>query len=512
MKAVSAAQMRTLDKRTIEEAGISGELLMARAGIGAGKIIASFLRSLPGIHAQRIILLAGKGNNGGDAYVAARFLRENFSPIPVIVYSICNPDELPKDAKTHALRLPADVPCIVKNELGKHDFMPGDIIVDALLGTGSTGAPRQPCDQWIKIVNASGLPVIALDIPSGLDASDGTCAETAMRADMTIAMGLPKRGFFLNRGPGLCGLLRCVDIGIPDAFVAETKSDINVTMHEDIRPLLPRLPADSHKNSCGRVLVAGGSSAYPGAPALSANAALRSGAGLVFLAFPSAANVKNDTNAIIPRALPDAGCGVFCAESLASLEDLAASVDAVVFGPGISQENGILPVLGWACRLEKALVLDADALNLLAANPKILPSRNAPLILTPHPGEMRRLLDGFGLKTENERSLQALSLAQKTGGIVVLKGHRSIVASPDGNWAVNGSGSPALATAGSGDVLSGTIGAFLAAGMPAFDAARAAVFAHGLAGELSPFGDRGLIADELPELIPLALRELSPFA
>jgi len=511
MKVVTAAQMRELDHRAMTEAGIPGEILMDRAGTGAAREILEFARTLPPRHARRITVVAGRGNNGGDAWVAARRLAEAGS-LPVRLFAVCPAAELPPDARRHAEQLPPAVICEIRNTPAGDEFAAGDIIVDGLLGTGISGMPRPPFAAWIQAINAAGLPVVALDLPSGLNGDDGT-AELAVQADLTLTMGLPKRGLIQNRGPQLCGRLRVIDLGLPAALTAAGPDDLALTFAANVRAALPRLAMDTHKTRRGRLLVIGGCSRYLGAPHLSARAALRGGAGLVTLVLPESAGAIACQSAIIVRRTADDGRGSFAAASLAPLEELIAEADAVVVGPGLGPAPGVRHLLAAILAHEVPLVLDADALNHLAGNAELI-NRPWPTVLTPHPGEMMRLLTGFSLDLlkQSDRLTQARGLAAKLGATVVLKGHRTVIASPDHPTRINGSGCPALATAGSGDVLAGFLGAFLAREeTAAHDAAVVAVFLHGLAGELWRGAQRSLTADDLIELLSPAIREVSPF-
>lgn len=514
MKTVTVSQMKELDRRTIEEAGISGEILMERAGIGAGSLILEFISTMSPRHVKRFVILAGKGNNGGDAYVVARFLHEHTNK-DVQVYAVSHVDELSGDAATHAQKLPDAVPRRVCDKLKPEDFFEGDIIIDGLLGTGISGRLRPPYDQWISVINSLNLPVIALDIPSGLNGDDGKAEPDAVLADLTITMGLPKRGMVLNRGPEFCGRLRCVDIGIPPKFVEEIKSNIEVTCAGDVSRFLSRVPIDIYKGKCGRLLVIGGSCKYRGAPFLSAVAALRMGAGLVTVAVPkSMGDLPPAMFSLIVRRIPDDGSGIFSRNSLPELNELLKGADAVVIGPGLTDNPAVAEALRSLFMVEKPMLFDADALNMLSSFPELVMNRLSHTILTPHHGEMQRLLKCYELEMllDSDRLTKAQALAAKTESTVILKGHRTIIASIDRVVTVNSSGSPALATAGSGDVLAGMAGALLARGIDAFDASVTAAYVHGLAGETGKFGVRGLTADDIVDMIPEAMKETSPFA
>ncbi|HBC85376.1 MAG TPA: hypothetical protein DCZ94_00320 [Lentisphaeria bacterium] len=512
MKTVTSDQMRELDRLTIES-GTPGKILMERAGEGATCHILEFISTLHPSHVRRFVILAGKGNNGGDAYVVARLLSEKTS-LPVKIFSTCSSNELSGDAKLNAGRIPEGISCEFRSEMNKKDFSDGDIIIDGLLGTGISGLLRKPYKQWIEAVNASGKPVISLDIPSGLNGDDGSTAGAVIKADLTISIGLPKRGLFEGSGTESCGRLRHVDIGIPLKFTGKISSDIDAIFAQDMKHFLGRLEMNSHKGSRGHVLVIGGSRKYRGAPFLSGLSALRSGAGLATVATPENVHAVPKTLSLIVRKISDDGTGYFTASSLPELLGLIKKSDSLAIGPGMSDESSVKEMLLSAGNFEKPAVFDADALNIISKQPSIILKRKFPSVLTPHPGEMKRLLAGFGLAklVDADRLLQARSLAEKTNSVIVLKGHRTVIASKKCTPAVNTSGSPALSTAGSGDVLSGMIASFIAQGFSPFAASVFAVFIHGLAGENGKFGNRGLIADDLPALIPVTMKKISPFA
>ncbi|MDD5697459.1 MAG: NAD(P)H-hydrate dehydratase [Victivallaceae bacterium] len=515
MKAVTVEQMRGLDRRAIKEAGIPSFVLMERAGFAAGEEIIRFIDDrIYFNHVKRFVILAGKGNNGGDAYAAARYLYEN-TDIEIIIYAVCKPEELGDDSCRQARMIIGNVDYLVKEQLTDNDFRKGDVIIDGLLGTGITGALKKPYDNWIKTVNLSLLPVISLDIPSGLDGNDGHFPGDCIRADLTVTMALPKRGLVTGDGPEYCGLLRCVDIGIPKAYNAEIESDLDVCFSDDAEKFLPRLAPDSHKNSVGSVLIIGGSREYFGAPFLAAAAAQRAGAGMVRVAVPEGIEkIPEASLSLIVSRVKNNGRGYFGPESLKELKPLIDKSDLIVVGPGIGTERDTFLFIQKILKIDQPLVIDADALNIIAESPEIYRRKDSN-ILTPHPGEMRRLLKAFDLECLNDRSRpeKAAALAGRLDSIVVLKGLRTVTAAPDGQVTVNSSGCPALATAGSGDGLSGIIAAFNAKKREDYYASTAAaVFVHGLTGEISPFGDRGFIADDIIGLIPEAMLKISAFA
>lgn len=507
--------MRELDKKTIES-GTSGDILMERAGYGAVNHILDFISSLSPDHAKRFVILAGKGNNGGDAYVVAKGLAER-TKLKIKIFAVCPISELKGSALFHARKIPGELSCEVRKNLSLADFQPGDIIIDGLLGTGFSKPVKDPYKQWIETVNRSNLPVIALDIPSGFDADSGDGSESII-ADLSITMGLPKNGFLKDSAPNFCGTIKCIDIGIPSAFIEEIQQGAELFMISDARQMLKRIPRNSHKKRRGYLSVFGGSKKYAGAPFLSAIAALRSGCGYVICATPSCSFASkcasNIPLSLICREIANSSDGYFDTSSFDSAKEILLESNAVVIGPGLSTSKSCADFLSEILKLRPCpLLLDADALNLLSANPAIFAHIPPKTVLTPHPGEMRRLLTSASLPDliSSDKISQAVALAKKLNVVVVLKGAGTVVT--DGEQvSVNSSGTPALATAGTGDVLSGIIGTFLAQGYLPFDSARLGVFIHGLAAELSPFGQAGLIADDLFELIPTAMKKISPFA
>jgi ADP-dependent NAD(P)H-hydrate dehydratase / NAD(P)H-hydrate epimerase len=515
MKAISVEQMRELDRRSIKKAKIPGFVLMERAGFGCGEKIIEFIEDrIHFNHIKRFVILAGKGNNGGDAYVVARYLYEN-TDIEIIIYSICDIEKLGDDSKKHAGLIIEDVDYSIKKKLSDTDFRQGDIIIDGLLGTGATGSLRKPYNNWIKTVNSSLLTVISLDIPSGLNADDGNFNDDCIMADMTVTMALPKRGLVIGKGPEYCGLLRCVDIGIPQKYVDETESDFEVYFACDAKKYLPRIPAKSYKNSVGSVLIIGGSKEYYGAPFLSALTAQRAGAGMVRVAVPeSIARIPDVSLSLIVTKIKDNGNGYFGLESLKELKPLIDKSDVIVLGPGIGTERDTFLFAREVLKSQKPLIIDADALNIIAESPEIYHKKDSN-ILTPHPGEMKRLLEAFDLEHFNDKSREskAGALAECLDSIIVFKGARTVIASPDGQITINSSGCPALATAGSGDSLTGLIAALNAKEREDYYAATAAaVFIHGMTGEISPFGNRGFIADDIHALIPEVMLRISAFS
>ena len=510
--------MRSLDAETIRSGVADGFHLMLRAGEAAFREI---LRFFP--LADKYLVLAGKGNNGGDGSIVAARLAE--SGRSVEMFLTCDPEELSGDALSAFRLVPNSIP--VYRELSPDAFTPGCLVIDALLGTGFSGTPREPAASWIRRINLSKCPVVSLDLPSGLNADDGTAPGDAVRADMTVTFELPKSGLFLGDGPKLCGRIRVPKIGIPPALTNAADAVFLVSSSDDALPFLEREPFDTYKNQRGHVLITGGSAEYSGAPFLAGEAALRTGAGLVSIAVPDCARSGGALpHALMIRRFASAD-GLFpsAPADLDRLTKLLEKADSAVFGPGLSAAPECDPVISLALEWEKPLILDADALNRIAASPdlrkKLQTRRPGCTVLTPHKGELTRLLAAFGQSANEKPEINAPLLARLTGALVVAKGPHSVTAAPDGSFSRNLSGCTALATAGSGDVLSGMIAALAASPVVRSgktdlrQAVSAGVYLHGLAGELSsppPASGRGIAADDLIRMIPAALRTVSPFA
>ncbi len=511
MKAISADTMRELDNATIES-GTAGEVLMERAGYGSFRELMEFCEGMFSEHAKRFLVLCGKGNNGGDGHVIARYLHE--AGLDVCVVSMCPIDDLKGDALLNAERLDDEITLVIEPDSLKRYLQPGTIVIDALLGTGIAGEVREPYKTLITEVNESGLPVVAIDIPSGLNAETGEVANVATVADLTITMAQPKTGLLQGDGTNCTGMLRVVDIGILPEKAEAAKSPFDAVTAADVAPILGRIPSAAHKGTLGRIMVIGGCNRYPGALILSGTACARSGGGLVTIAFPTGiySMLPTRSAALIMQPVSDNGeCRH--ANVTQNLRDGIAQQDVLAIGPGIGPAEDTMRVVAELLRSDKPVVLDADGLRAVAIADDAFP-RQAPTVLTPHPGEMRRLIQGIGRDDllDADRQTQAVEVAKALDAVVVLKGAHSVIAAADGRVAVNTSGSPALASGGSGDVLTGMIAAWLAQLDDAFEAAKVATFIHGYAAEIAPDAKRGLIADDLVELISPAMANLSPHA
>lgn len=495
MKAVRIEGMRRAEARLIAS-GTPGYTLMRRAGEGAAEFLREWIR---GRGIRRVVAVIGRGNNGGDALVTAAALG-----LPAKVCAVSPLAELRGEAAQAVADLPGSIPVRVCETLGPEEFRSGDLILDGLLGIGFTGKLRPQFEQFIRVINASRLPVVAMDLPSGLEGDSGEAASgVAVEAALTLTFGLPKRGLFHGDGPRCCGRLRLIDIGVPEEFTHEEEGEACYFWRDALADF-PRQEFDTHKMRRGRLLIAAGSREYSGAAVLAAHAGLRGGAGLVRLAVPGEPRAQVPA-ALILKRVPAAADGGFGTASLERLAALASSSDAIAAGSGWGRGPERGEVLSALLDFPGALLLDADALNAAAAEPERWKRRDG-VVITPHPGEAGRLAAGFGIDISPDRVAFARALAERLHAVTVLKGAFTVVASPDGEWSINTSGTPALATAGSGDVLTGLIGALLAQRPEEpYRMARLGVFLHGLAGEV---GGAGLIADDLPGLFPGIFRRL----
>lgn len=477
----NAAGVRELDRRAIEQAGIAGETLMIRAGEAAFRRLQEHWPDC-----QQPAIVCGGGNNGGDGYVVALLaLRAGLQPQ---VFATLAPGDLGGDARTMADRALADgVPVTVLSQT-RPDFNGHDLIVDGLLGTGLSGPVRAGQAVLIDTINQSGLPVLALDIPSGLSADTGAVLGTAVRADITVTFVGMKRGLLTGAGPALCGELYFEDLAIPAEIQQSLPADCQRVLLQDLPAVLPRRRRDAHKGDHGHVLIVGGDHGYAGAVMLAAEAAARSGAGLT-----SVATRPAHVSALISRRPEIMVRGIDQADELAPL---LARASVVVCGPGLGQSEWGLALLRTVLASNLPLVLDADALNLISSHQL---QWGSTAVLTPHPGEAARLLDGSTAEVQEDRFAAVRVLAGRYQATVLLKGPGTLIAGPDTALALVHAGNPGMASGGMGDVLSGIIGALLAQGLTPFDAARFGALVHALAADRAVLhqGERGLLATDL---------------
>lgn len=526
---VSAAEMRALDRHTIETLGIPGALLMESAGraVAEAVLVERAAAAGPG----EVLVVCAGGNNGGDGLVAARHLQ--LLGVPVRVHLVGDRSRLAPDAAANLARAEAvGVPIAT----GRLRTAGAAVIVDALLGTGLTRAVEGPVATAIRRIAAArpGARVVAVDLPSGIDADTGRIHGVAVAADVTVAIALPKVGLALEPGRTLAGRILVARIGIADTAPG-IRAGAALWSDAAVAARLPERPRDGHKGRFGHVLVVAGARGTTGAAALAALAAARSGAGLVTIACPAGVNEILETKCTEPMTapMPDAADGSFSLDAFAPILALAKARDVVALGPGIGRAAETQKLVReLIAAIPRPIVIDADGLFPFAAGATrgrrvdealgALKARKAATILTPHPGEAARLLGVSAAEINLDRIGAARRLAERTGAVTVLKGAATVVTAPDGRTLVTPTGSPALATGGTGDVLTGVIAALLAqapgelaargrkGGTDPFELAALGAWLHGRAGDRAAarLGRAGLLAGDVIDELPRTLEAL----
>ena len=500
MRIATAAELREADRQALQDLGLPGACLMQSAGEALARACGD---------APRIAFLCGKGNNGGDGFVAAR--HRKLAGNDVTVFLAAPASQLRGDAAAHFAPLAAlGIPLL---PLENAHLRPFDLLVDCLLGTGARGAPTGVLAQAITAANASGVPILACDLPSGVDADTGQVPGEAIRANQTLTLAALKPGLLLYPGAEHAGKVTVAPIGLP--FLKESRQEL--TTADWVRRVLPKRTQgrDANKGAFGTLVVLAGSRGMAGAAVLTATAALRAGAGLVYLALPTSlvSVVAVMAPELVLKPLPETPEGTHGGEgAFLELLFLLERADAIAMGPGMTAGLPVQELIAeLVTQARLPLVIDADGLNALAHRADLLRARRGcSVVLTPHPGEMGRLLGRQTADIQANRPDAAQQCAKTFGAVALLKGARTLIATPEGTLYYNREGSVALATAGSGDVLTGVIAALLASGLSAPDAARAGAYWHALAGECAEkeIGRVGVLATEIRERLPVARRLL----
>ncbi len=511
---VTANEMQRMDRHTINAFGIPGRVLMENAGRGA---TAFFLKAVHQGSRGSVGVMAGRGNNGGDGFVMARYLHQK--GIDVTVYLLSTRQRVGGDAAANLELLDAmGVPVVEIPDENALDSLRPRLIhhrfwIDAILGTGLNSPVRGFFRTAIDFINNQGAPVFAVDIPSGLNADTGQVCGSAIRATATATFGFAKLGHLCFPGRGLTGKLLVVEIGIPPHVAMDVGCRQHLITADMLKRHLPRRPKTAHKGHTGHLLVLAGSPGKTGAAAMTATAALRIGTGLVTLGIPRSLNpiLETLTTEAMTVPLDESDQGTLDESSFDTIRPLLDGKRCLAIGPGI----GTSPSTGrLIARLIKEsplpLVIDADGLNLIAENPDILSQRRAPIVLTPHPGEMARLSGKRTATIQEARIEQARAFSKSHGVIMVLKGADTIIAKSNGTLFVNPTGNPGMATGGMGDVLTGVIAGLIAQGMPADRAATAGVYLHGLAADriARDKAPTGYLATEVMHALPEAIQSI----
>ena len=510
---MSRQQMREYDRIAMAEVGIAGVVLMENAGRAVAEMAA---RMAGGDRTRHISIVAGPGNNGGDGVVAARHLLN--AGYDVTVHLAVNPERIAGDALPNyqvLRRMGAcfeDITRITALIDLKDELRQASVVVDALLGTGISRPVEGQFADIIDIMNDAGVPILAVDVPSGLDADRGVPANTAVRAAETVTFGHYKTGLVLHPGSSLAGRCHVVPIGVPGAVSTQAGINGEVLHGEMMRARLPGRPADAHKGTCGHLLLLAGSLGKSGAAVMAGNGALRVGTGLATIATTSLAQpvIESRCTESMVEGVMEKVDAAINDRHMKRLEALLDGKRALVVGPGLTTAPGISNlVMRLLQMIAVPAVVDADGLNMLAADPTAAGRITAPLVLTPHPGEMARLSGKTVLEVQADRIQAARSLAEWHKAVAALKGARTAIAAPDGRIFINPTGNPGMATAGTGDVLAGMIGGFLAQGLSPLDAAIVGTYLHGVAGDVAALrlSRAAMLAGDLLDEIPVILRD-----
>lgn len=496
---------RRAEERAVAELGVTLGDLMRRAGSAVAREVG--LRVPYGA----VVVVAGKGNNGGDGWVVAREL--HMHDRTVHVYTPVAPEEvggIAGEAAAHAVEAGVQFTVLAEQEMQIDLLREYAAVVDALFGIGFSGPVRQPFVSWIEAINASDAVVFAIDLPSGVDTGTGLVDEHAVRARVTVTFSAPKVGIINYPGAEHAGTVIVADIGIPWEMLGEP-GDPEIWQPADYAGLMPTSAPDVHKNARGRVLVVAGSGSFPGAAALAARGAQRMGAGYVTVAVPESIQpvLQAKLTSAVVVGLPENPSRTLASKVTDEILDVAREFDAVVLGPGLTVAHGaVLVTRNVVSELHAPLVVDADGLNAMVDATDALLDRTAPTVITPHPGELARLLDTTPAQVQSDRLGYG---AQLTGPRLacVLKGARTVI-SGRGRQVMTLAGGPALATAGTGDVLAGMVGALLAQGLEPLEAGALAAHLHGRAGDHAAEAMSGVCvtAEDVPEYLPAAVLEL----
>lgn len=503
MKLLTAAQSRSMDEYAINNLKIPSITLMENAASHLARKAAEIM--LPA--KQTAAVFCGTGNNGGDGIAAAAFLKQ--SGMDVRVFLVGDSDRLSHDSQEMKRRYETLEGIVEKftysDEIENYVNFCG-VIIDAIFGFGLHSDLREDAMNAVAMMNASPAPVVAADIPSGIETDSGRVMGAAVKADATVTFSAAKIAHFTQPGCAYVGELQICDIGIPSSVIAGM--DANTFAVSDQEIILPKRERLSHKGDYGKCLIISGSTGYTGAPSMAAKAALRSGAGLVFLAVPEKIHniIAAKTEEAMPFPLPSDTAGRLTSNASAEILERLSRVDACLIGPGLGQSGDIDAIVADVIRAsEIPLVIDADGINSLSRNIDILDEAKCPVIITPHEAEFIRLRGGAAISNRLE---DAKAFAQHYKCVLVLKGHRTITALPDGTAYINTTGNPGMATGGSGDVLSGMITALLGQKFPVKDAVVAAVYLHGLSGDMAAekLGEYSMLPSDILDNLALAIR------
>jgi hydroxyethylthiazole kinase-like uncharacterized protein yjeF len=513
MKVVTAVEMRRIDEKTIRGFGMSSAVLMERAGLA----VASKVKEL--FEKRKVIVIAGGGNNGGDGIVAGRELFNSGWNVRVFLLSReknLSPDCLSQYRTANKMGVPVEF----RDDIRSADLHSA-VVIDAIFGTGIGRPVQPPVSEMISFLNRSAAPVLSVDMPSGISSDNGAVLGEAVRADYTVTFGLPKVGHLLYPGVEYCGKLFIADIGFPMELVTSDTLKVETVEDNMVSALLPERPIHSCKSDYGHVLVVAGSRGKTGAALMTAKACLNAGAGMVTLGVPETLadifQARVTEEMVLP--LPDAGKGRLSFEAAEEiLAFVSGKADVLAIGPGIGVSDDTRRLMSHLIGTSVVpMVIDADGINAIEGKAEVLKRARSPIILTPHAGEMARLLKRgttsagpLKAKVARDEIVTSLSFSKDTGTYLVLKGAPTVVAEPEGKAFINTTGNPGMATAGAGDVLTGIVAAFLGQALHPLDAAILGVYMHGLAGDIaaSAKGKHSMTATDIIDRLGSAFASL----
>ena len=514
MYVATALEMQNIDKRARDEFDIPTLLLMENAALGITRIVEDKLGS---VKEKKITVISGKGNNGGDGLAAARLLYNRGAR--VCIYLLSEPDAIAGDAATNlniALKMGIEL-----HSTGNYDLRTmksvinhSHVIIDAILGTGLSSPIKGEYSEIIEMINHSQRPVIAVDIPTGINSDTGEVMGIAVKAADTITFAIPKRGHLLYPGSDYTGKLYIVDISIPNAAIEKESVYVHLLTEEDMTCLIPLRQKDSHKGSFGHVLVIAGSIGKGGAAAMTSISCLRAGAGLVTLATPQSVQpiVAEKLTEIMTFPLPETYDKTISLSAMDEIMNLIRDKDVIAIGPGLTVHKDTAAVVRKVLKeVDVPVVIDADGINALIDHLDILKERRAATVLTPHPGEMGRLIGKSTADVQKDRIETARDFAMSHNVFLVLKGANTLVAEPSGKVYISPTGNPGMATAGTGDALTGILAGLTAQMNDISAGVKLSVYLHGLAGDIAAkeVGLISMIAGDLIDRIPAAIKHLS---
>jgi hydroxyethylthiazole kinase-like uncharacterized protein yjeF len=514
MRIVTAEEMRFLDDRTIREIGIPGIVLMENAGRAVAEKAAELLGSVKN---KRVYVFAGKGNNGGDGFVCARYLHNWGARVKIFLIEPL--DRLQGDSRVNgeiALKLGIQMGLLTERREGKklrYSLPFADLLIDGLLGTGISKPVEGLVAEMIQLINEAGKPTIAVDLPSGIDANTGQVLGEAVQATHTVTLALPKRGIVVYPGKEYAGQVTVADISIPIGTIEEQSKGVNLITEETVAEILPHRVADSYKGDYGRAFILAGSPGMTGAAYLCSQSCLITGTGLVTLGIPAELNglMESKTTEVMTKPLPQSAEGLFSKACLPILGELLTGIDVLAIGPGLGRSDELTEIVWELIKQSPVpLILDADGLYALSEGIEILLEAKSPAILTPHLGELSRLTGLTVTELKKDPIGYCQKIAQDLGVYLVMKGSVTMIGNPEGQVWVNTTGNSGMATGGTGDVLTGVIAGLLAQGLEPGQACIAGVYLHGLAGDLAAQekGAVPLIAGDIIHSLPSAWRKL----